>query len=84
MHFSRSVLGLLLAAVSLTSASRYEKRNETKRYAILDNDWSTAGFIPFLMALDAGIEILALTSCKYRNFFIHLLPEPQSARKAFM
>lgn len=27
---------------------------------ILDNDWSTAGFIPFLMALDAGWDVLGL------------------------
>jgi hypothetical protein len=39
----------------------------TKRYAILDNDWSSTGFIPFLMGLDAGINILALTSCKRSN-----------------
>lgn len=27
---------------------------------ILDNDWSTAGFIPYLMALDAGWDVLGL------------------------
>ncbi|KAL1881286.1 hypothetical protein Daus18300_001138 [Diaporthe australafricana] len=27
---------------------------------ILDNDWSTAGFIPYLLALDAGWEVLGL------------------------
>lgn len=27
---------------------------------ILDNDWSTAGFIPYLLALDAGWDILGL------------------------
>lgn len=27
---------------------------------ILDNDWSTAGFIPYLLALDAGWDVLGL------------------------
>lgn len=27
---------------------------------ILDNDWSTAGFVPILMALDAGWDVLGL------------------------
>lgn len=27
---------------------------------ILDNDWSTAGFIPYLLALDAGWNVLGL------------------------
>ena len=35
-----------------------------KRYVIMDNDWSTTGFIPFLMALDAGMEVLGLTTCR--------------------
>ncbi|KZT26122.1 nucleoside hydrolase [Neolentinus lepideus HHB14362 ss-1] len=33
------------------------------QYAIMDNDWGSTAFIPFLMTLDAGVEILALTSC---------------------
>ena len=32
------------------------------RYAILDNDWGSTAFIPFLLALAAGIEILGLAS----------------------
>lgn len=28
----------------------------------MDNDWIASGFIPFLLALDAGMEILALAS----------------------
>jgi len=64
----------LLAAVlatAITVAASPVRRNHTvhnstaKRYAILDNGWSSTGFIPFLMGLDAGIEILALTSCMY-------------------
>lgn len=27
---------------------------------ILDNDWSTAGFIPYLLALDAGWDVLGI------------------------
>jgi hypothetical protein len=39
-------------------------------YTILDNDWSSAEFIPFLLAADAGIEILALTSCTFPSCLI--------------
>lgn len=28
----------------------------------MDNDWIASGFIPFLLALDAGMEIMALAS----------------------
>ncbi|KZT26124.1 nucleoside hydrolase [Neolentinus lepideus HHB14362 ss-1] len=34
-----------------------------KRYAILDNDWSSTAFTVPLMALDGGIDVLALTDC---------------------
>ncbi|KAJ9619230.1 hypothetical protein H2203_008559 [Taxawa tesnikishii (nom. ined.)] len=41
-----------------------EKRthNDLTPKVIMDNDWSTAGFIPYLMALDAGWDILGLVS----------------------
>lgn len=42
--------------------------NTTKRYVILDNDWSTRTFIPFLLALDAGFEVLGLTTCEETVF----------------
>ena len=32
------------------------------RYAILDNDWGSTAFIPYLLALGAGMEVLGLTS----------------------
>ena len=32
------------------------------RYAILDNDWGSTGFIPYLLALGAGMEVLGLAS----------------------
>ena len=57
-------LSLLLSASGLVAAFPMLKKNVTeKRYVIADNDWSTSGFIPFLMALDSDIELLALTSC---------------------
>ncbi|RDW64224.1 inosine-uridine preferring nucleoside hydrolase-like protein [Coleophoma crateriformis] len=55
----------LLAAASVVTAFPAAKRNVTaseKKYIILDNDWSSAGFIPFLIALDAGYEVLGLAS----------------------
>lgn len=65
MKLSQAI-SLTLGAATTITASPFQKRQDApeKRYAILDNDWSPAGFIPFLMALDAGIEVLALTSCK--------------------
>ncbi|KAK5991920.1 hypothetical protein PT974_05310 [Cladobotryum mycophilum] len=35
---------------------------QDKHYVILDNDWETVGFVPFLTALDAGVEVLGLTT----------------------
>jgi hypothetical protein len=65
MQFSQ-VASLFLAVAGSIQASPLQARQNTtteKRYVILDNDWSPAGFIPFLMALDAGIEILGIASC---------------------
>lgn len=53
------ILSMALAA----PATKLEIHGD-KRYMILDNDWSTTSFIPFLMALDAGMEVLDLTTCK--------------------
>ncbi|KAF8861908.1 hypothetical protein BDZ45DRAFT_739782 [Acephala macrosclerotiorum] len=65
-NMSSFLFGSLLALSSLSAsvyASPFARRNTTeKRYAILDNDWSTVGFIPFLLALGAGIEVLGITS----------------------
>lgn len=38
-----------------------------KHYAIMDNDWYTAGFVPYLIALDGDIEVLALASGVYTS-----------------
>ncbi len=62
-----AIFSLLLSISSYVSTSPLHKRttNTTeKRYVIIDNDWNKVGFIPFLQALDAGIEVLAVTSCK--------------------
>ncbi|KUJ12922.1 inosine-uridine preferring nucleoside hydrolase [Mollisia scopiformis] len=62
MQFLKPLLVVSSLAASIY-ASPFSKRNTNeKKYAILDNDWSSAGFIPFLLAVDAGIEVLALTS----------------------
>ncbi|KAI9733639.1 MAG: hypothetical protein M1834_003241 [Cirrosporium novae-zelandiae] len=62
MHLKPLCLFALCALPSWVVASPLKTRSE-KKYVIMDNDWSSAGFIPFLMALDAGYEVLGLTSC---------------------
>ncbi|OMP83343.1 hypothetical protein BK809_0004724 [Diplodia seriata] len=68
MKFSASVLSLLplaASAVPTTAVRRQTNTTGTAAYkpkVILDNDWSPAGFIPFLQALDAGWEVLGLAS----------------------
>ncbi|CAD6446856.1 73598a98-4746-4189-a5a2-159b74846572 [Sclerotinia trifoliorum] len=66
---SRMISGLLLGLGSFIHGSNavrygpsYATSNSTK-YVIMDNDWGSTGFIPYLIALDAGWEILGLTSC---------------------
>ena len=34
----------------------------TTRYVIMDNDWDSTAFLTFLIALDAGMTVLALVS----------------------
>ncbi|KAJ6103437.1 hypothetical protein N7486_005864 [Penicillium sp. IBT 16267x] len=61
-HIPLSLLcGSLLPFVTGTHALPKATRAE-KHYAIMDNDWYTAGFVPYLIALDGDIEILGLTS----------------------
>lgn len=59
----RTLLPLLLP---LALSKPVETDQPQKRYAIMDNDWGSAGFVPFLIALDAGVEVLALVSGEYR------------------
>lgn len=47
-----------LSALSLAAGA------VAKHYAIMDNDWYTAGFVPYLIALDGDIDVLALASGK--------------------
>lgn len=64
---SLSLASAALAAPSSTTRGPLAKPHLVGRNSstvgtkiILDNDWSTAGFIPFLMALDAGWDVLGL------------------------
>jgi len=65
--FSKIFAATSLVAASLTGAAPLEhlqarSATNTSKKVILDNDWGTAGFIPYLMALDAGWEVLGLVS----------------------
>jgi hypothetical protein len=51
-----SLLPLVAGAVGVPHA------RADKHYAIMDNDWYTAGFVPYLIALDGDIDVLALAS----------------------
>ncbi|PQE08362.1 inosine-uridine preferring nucleoside hydrolase protein [Rutstroemia sp. NJR-2017a WRK4] len=63
MKSSRVATWLLGLLAIPTGAYAANKSHEDVKYVIMDNDWSSTGFIPFLMALDAGWEVLGLTSC---------------------
>ncbi|KAJ5719945.1 hypothetical protein N7493_006823 [Penicillium malachiteum] len=52
-----SLLPFIIGALALSKTSRSEKH-----YAIMDNDWYTAGFVPYLIALDGDVDILGLAS----------------------
>jgi hypothetical protein len=52
------LVGLASAATAAPLCARNSSTAGTK--IILDNDWSTAGFIPYLLALDAGWDVLGL------------------------
>ncbi|KAF4539040.1 hypothetical protein BFW01_g8165 [Lasiodiplodia theobromae] len=65
MKFSASILATALPLAAAVPATVRRQTNTTAAYkpkVILDNDWSPAGFIPFLQALDAGWEVLGLAS----------------------
>lgn len=65
MKFSASILATALPLAAAVPAAVRRQSNTTAAYkpkVILDNDWSPAGFIPFLQALDAGWEVLGLAS----------------------
>lgn len=54
------VIALAAAAVCATAKRNSSSHGVPK--VIMDNDWSTAGAIPYLMAADAGWDILGLVS----------------------
>ncbi|KAJ5114437.1 hypothetical protein NUU61_000196 [Penicillium alfredii] len=61
MHVSLPLLcGSLLPF--LTGSLALPKARAEKHYAIMDNDWYTAGFVPFLIALDGNVDVLGLAS----------------------
>ncbi|KAM0799772.1 Inosine/uridine-preferring nucleoside hydrolase domain-containing protein [Usnea florida] len=65
---------IVLASIACITDARLTSRNNATvtspassasnntRYAILDNDWGSTGFIPYLLALGAGMEVLGLAS----------------------
>lgn len=65
MHFF-GLLSTILSAVTAVSAVPGTQTSGTSAITrpkvILDNDWSTAGFIPILQALSAGWEIVGILS----------------------
>lgn len=69
----RTTAVLALASAALAAPSNTKSRRHAANHLgvrgnssaagtkiILDNDWSTAGFVPYLMALDAGWNVLGL------------------------
>ncbi|KAM0154425.1 hypothetical protein ACHAPG_006518 [Botrytis cinerea] len=56
-------LGCLVGGSGATGYGPSYATNNATKYVIMDNDWSSTGFIPYLIALDAGWEVLGLTSC---------------------
>ena len=45
-----------------TVTSPASSASNSTRYTILDNDWGSTAFIPYLLALGAGMEVLGLAS----------------------
>ena len=52
----------LISRGNTTLNSPASLQSNLTRYAILDNDWSPTAFIPYLLALGAGMEVLGLAS----------------------
>ncbi|KAJ5157764.1 uncharacterized protein N7482_008864 [Penicillium canariense] len=58
MHWTACFSLLVLAAGAIAAPHA----RADKHYAIMDNDWYTAGFVPYLIALDGDVDILGLAS----------------------
>ena len=67
------ILLVVLASIACLDAQLISRDNATitspassttnnTRYAILDNDWGSTAFIPYLLALGAGMQVLGLAS----------------------
>lgn len=52
----------LISRGNTTLNSPATLQSNLTRYAILDNDWSPTAFIPYILALGAGMEVLGLAS----------------------
>ena len=48
--------------VSRNNATTGSLQSNYVRCAILDNDWGSTAFIPYILALGAGTEVLGLAS----------------------
>ncbi|CAG8086442.1 unnamed protein product [Penicillium salamii] len=60
-----ALYGRLLLLLTITTALEVHSQSDLqseKRYAILDNDWLAVGFLPFLLAMKGGMEVLGLAS----------------------
>lgn len=52
----------LISRDNATMYSPASSQSNSTRYVILDNDWGATAFIPYLLALGAGMEVLGLVS----------------------
>ncbi|BCS28290.1 uncharacterized protein APUU_61338S [Aspergillus puulaauensis] len=55
------LLALIILATAISAVDENNAQSE-KRYAILDNDWLAVSFLPFLMTMKGGMEVLGLVS----------------------
>ncbi|KAL4893132.1 Inosine/uridine-preferring nucleoside hydrolase domain-containing protein [Aspergillus ambiguus] len=61
MWLQNQFSSILILATPLSALSQSSPQSE-KRYAILDNDWMAVSFLPFLLAMKGGMEVLGLVS----------------------
>ena len=57
-----SAIARLLVRDNATGYTPASTPINATRYTILDNDWGSTGFIPFLMAMGANMKVLGLAS----------------------
>lgn len=72
MHWPTS-LPLLCSSLLpfITGAVALPKARADTHYAIMDNDWYTAGFVPYLVALDGDVNVLGLASGKIASLTLN-------------